>query len=422
MEQEIDVQDTEIPQFFRIYVRRTRFTCEIMLRTRFEEPAARCPFKVRKGSTTVCSNVSSDIGVAVCDLPAGAYTLQLTPHEDAPFVQTFFELQVSEDGKFSPLEHKVRTKTTDVQINLVTPDGEPAPDCFFHLETQFQPSGALARTREMKVTSDATGVASATMGLLEPYIFKVKPTGKAMEYMPQQFIFQTAHREVTIVVARSIFGFIKEDNIALVIDSSGSMQVYMEDVKIALNAVITEQLYQSKKRFNIVTYTSKSLGFRSDLVSCTKENLEDAMRFCDAIEAGGGSELVKCLEHTLAFSELDAVYIVTDGKTEMKDEFLNQVRALYFKHPKRPTLNTIGINCVPRRLTWQGLQAVALLTQGTFRPVCLEQAIIDAGPPPHLQTGDSAMLNAIDFAPAIGGVATDEEEAEDSGPDAYDSP
>merc|ERR1719456_1119218 len=105
----------------------------------------------------------------------------------------------------------------------------------------------MARTREMKCHANEAGVAVATMGLLEPYIFKVKPTGKAAEYMPQHFVFQTDRREVTIVVARSIFGTIAEDNVALIIDTSGSMQVYLDDIKIALNAVITEQLYQSKK-------------------------------------------------------------------------------------------------------------------------------------------------------------------------------
>merc|ERR1711879_125929 len=196
--------------------------------------------------------------------------------------------------------------------------------------------------------------------------------------MPQHFVFQTDRREVTIVVARSIFGTIAEDNVALVIDTSGSMQVYLDDIKTALNAVITEQLFHSKKQFNIVSYTGKSFAFRRDLVDASQENLEDAMRFCDAFEAGGGSELLKSMEHAFQFANLEAMYIVTDGKTEMKDQFLNQVRAMYFTHPRRPKLHTIGINCVPRRLTWQGLTAVALLTQATFRPVCLEQAAIDA--------------------------------------------
>ena len=166
------------------------------------------------------------------------------------------EMNVKNDGSFEPLETKVQTKTTDVYMNLVTPDGEPAPDCAFTIEPQFAPTGAMSRTREMKCHANESGVAVATMGLLEPYIFKVKPTGKADEYMTQSFVFQTDRREVTIVVARSIFGTIGEDNVALVIDTSGSMQVYLDDVKIALNSVITEQLFQSQKQFNVATYTN----------------------------------------------------------------------------------------------------------------------------------------------------------------------
>jgi len=409
--EEVEVHDTDIPQFFRISVRRVRFTCEVILRTRFMEPVSNCPFKVKDAqSNLLYAGISSDIGVAACDLPVGSYTIQLTPTEDLPFVATTIELHVKDDGTFEPLEKTVQTKTTDVSINLVTPDGEPAPDCLFYLEAQFVQSGA--RKREMKCHANEVGVAIATMGLLEPYIFKVKSMGKAAEYMPQHFVFQTDRREVTIVVARSIFGSITEDKVALVIDTSGSMQVYLEDVKVALNSVITEQLFQSKKQFNIVTYTNKSMAFRTELVDSTQENLEDAMRFCDAFEAGGGSELGKAMQHAFQFANIEAMYIVTDGKTEMKDQFLNQVRSMYFAHPKRPKLHTIGINCVPRRMTWQGLQAVALLTQATFRPVCLEQAAIDAAPPPAL-CGDSTQWSGVDLAPATSGLPegpTDEDE------------
>merc|ERR1712100_858388 len=102
------------------------------------------------------------------------------------------------------------------------------------------------------------------------------------------------------------------------------------------------------------------------------------------------------------------------GKTEMKDAFLNEVRAMYFTHPKRPKLHTVGINCVPRRLTWQGMQAMALLTQAKFRPVCLEQANIDSAPPPGGMPVESTLWAGVDLAQPILELpegATDEDEA-----------
>jgi len=418
---QIEVHDTDVPQSFAITVQRLRFSCEVILRTRFEEPVSNCPFRIKDSvGDHVSSGLTSDIGVALCEVLAGTYSLELTPGEESPFVATRMELKVNEDASFEPLEKTVLTKVTEVRINLVTPDGEPAPDCVFWLEAQFTPAGGSIRARELKCQADESGVASSTMSLLESYVFRVKPTGKAAEYMPQHFVFQTDRREVTIVVARSIFGTITEDKIALVVDTSGSMQVYLDDIKIALNGVLTEQLFQSKKQFNIVSYTQRSLAFRPAIVDCTQENLEDAMRFCDAFEAGGGSELLKCMEHAFNYSDLDAMYIVTDGKTEMKEHFLNQVRSMYFTHPKRPKLHVIGINCVPRRMTWQGLQAIALLTQGTFRPVCLEQACIDAAPPPAM-FADSMQFSGVDLAPAFAEVAEGGSE-EDENTDAYESP
>mmetsp|Transcript_148439 Transcript_148439/g.262024 ORF Transcript_148439/g.262024 Transcript_148439/m.262024 type:complete len:792 (-) Transcript_148439:106-2481(-) len=393
--QQLEVHDTDVPQFFRVNVRRVRFTCEIMLRTRFEEPAANCPFRVKSlKNMTICTGVSTDIGLAICDVPSGQYTMKLEPPEELPYVQMSFDVNVFEDGTFQPLECKVQTKVTDVKINLVTPDGEPAPDCVFYLEPQFLEAGVMGRAREMRCHADEKGVAIATMGLLEPYIFRVKATNKAAEYMPQQFVFQTSRRDITAVVARSIFGPIHEDRVALVIDTSGSMQAYLDDVKVAVNSVITQQFYKSKKLFNILTYTSKSAAFRPDLVDCSQLNVEDAMRFCDAMEAGGSSEMLRSIEHAFRFPTLEALYVVTDGKCDLKDEFLNQLRALFFTHPKRPKVNTIGINCIPQRLTWQGLQAMALLTQGKFRAVCLEQSAIDVAARPAGFGEDSVGFSA----------------------------
>jgi len=428
LSQELEVHDSDVPQLFRIQVRRIRFTCEIMLRTQFEEPAPRCPFRVKDiQGATICTNASTEIGVAICDLPVGTFLMKLEPSDESPFVYDSIEVHVREDGTFEPLEWRVPTKVTDVKIHLVTPDGEPAAHCAFYLEPQFPEAGVMGRAREMKCHSDDAGVAVATMGLLEPYVFRVKAIGKDAEYMPQQFVFQTDRRHITAVVARSIFGPVLEEWVVLVIDTSGSMQVYLDDIKAALNGVIVEQFHKSEKLFNIISFTGINTAFRGELVDCSQQNLEDALRFCSTMEAGGGSDLLGAIEHSFRFQDVQAVYLVTDGKCEINDSLLNRLRALYFAHPGRPKVHAIGINCVPRRLTWQGLQALSLLTQGSFRSVCLEQAVVDlaAQHAMGLATNRSSQLLDIGTAgiAAVAGKMTSDEDtgagedgfAEDSG-------
>jgi len=296
---------------------------------------------------------------------------------------------------------------------LVTPDGEPAPGCLFNLTPQFNEAAASTRAWEMSLRTDDNGIATATMSLLEPYIFRVKATGKPMEYMPQQFTFQTDRRKVTAVVARSIFGPILENKVALMVDTSGSMGVYIKDIKAALNLAMVQQFHKSPKHFNIVSFTERCSELRPELVECSTQNLEDAMYFCEAMECGGCSGILEVIKRAFQFSGLEAMYIVTDGKCEVGEErnrMLNHVRALYFAHPNRPKINTIGINCVPKRMTYRGLEEMATLTQGTFRPVCLQQDSIDPVDARVAQGGATIgqAVSGLDLTPHHG-VTTDEE-------------
>eukprot|EP00927_Polykrikos_kofoidii_P063335 TRINITY_DN58147_c0_g1_i1.p1 TRINITY_DN58147_c0_g1~~TRINITY_DN58147_c0_g1_i1.p1 ORF type:complete len:441 (-),score=83.10 TRINITY_DN58147_c0_g1_i1:109-1395(-) len=406
-------------QFFRIVVHRVRFDVAIMLRTHFGVSPTDVPFTVRTASgALICAHQrSSDIGVASFDAPAGRYQLKVEPGEDSPFVQAVADIAVYENGSFHPTDCKMETKNVDVKICLVTPDGQPAPSCLFHISPRFDEEAANSgRSIEMAFRTDSNGVAMATMGLLEPYIFKVKSSGKVMEYMPQHFAFQTDRRTFTAVVARAILGMIPERHVAFVVDSSGSMQVYMEDIKVAINSALVQQFHRSQKRFNIITFTQGQVMFRPDLVDCSAQNIQDAMQFCESIVAGGESGAVNALEKVFLLANIDAAYLLTDGKCDVGDTLLNRLRALYFSHPQRPKVHTIGINCLPRGHTWRGLSAMATLTEGRFRPVCLEQ---DAGDPvvgvayPSFLVGENSALEGglsvgLDLQPLQEGTTTEE--------------
>jgi len=257
------------------------------------------------------------------------------------------------------------------------------------------------------------------MTLLEPYIFKVKPTRQAAEYMPQQFVFQTDRRKLTAVVARTIFGPIPEERVVLAVDVSGSMQGYISDVKAALNLALVQQFSGSSKQFNIITFTDMQEQFRPDFVDCEPEALEDAMQFVETIEAGGSSGLVPSLSRIFRLGSFDAVYVVTDGKFGVGDEFLAHLRSLYFGPPSRPKVHTIGINLAPARITWRGLEAAASLTKGSFRPVSLEPEVLDpiSGPSRKrskeiaaLATGTAAGRQGVDLEPAGPQAMTTDEE------------
>lgn len=264
----------------------------------------------------------------------------------------------------------------------------------------------------MRCKTDDKGAALVTVGLLEPYIFRVHSSDQATEYMPQEFVFQTDKRQITAVVARTVIGPLPEERVMIMVDASGSMQAYLDDVKSALALTLVQQFHKSAKQFNILCCTENVEAFRSRLVPSTTNNIEAAMGFVESLEAGGCTELLRSVEHCFGnFTEFDALYLVTDGKAEIRDDFLQRVQQVYLGHPNRPKLHVIAINCVPRRLTWRGLQALTLLTQAAFRPVCLEQAWVD---PAKGTLGVQAACSAL-AGMDLRGMSSDEEVQQGSG-------
>lgn len=370
---EFEVRESDAKQFFQLCVTRKRFAVNVVLRTKFEELVVRCPWVVKNAQGLVAEGLSSSSGVVVCELPIGRYPMYLVPTVDMPYEKKTMEIHIFENGSHMPMDAMVETKFSDVVLSLITPDGLPAPNCTFTLVAKFSEHGGI----EQVLCSNGEGQAKATMSMLEPYIFKVRETGKASEYMTQEFVFMTDTWSVIVVVARSVFGVISESNVAFVVDASGSMQPYLANAKSALNLALVQQFRGSDRMFNIISFTGRQEQFSSSLGDSTARNLENAMRFCECISPGGRSRLLDAIIHTLRIPDLHAMYVVTDGKTEIDDDFQRRLKAYYSACANKPKIHLIGINCPPQRLTYRGLRRISNIGQGNFRAICMEPQVSD---------------------------------------------
>ncbi|CAE7618586.1 VWA3A [Symbiodinium sp. CCMP2456] len=374
---DLEVLDIDGQQSFRICVQRCRFLCEIALHTRFNEPARGCPFVVRSGrkrlQAHIAKGITSSTGMARVELPPGKLVFALEPEGESPYVPMQFELQVGETGDFEPRSHKVETKSVNVSLSLMTPYGEPAPFCDFELRACFRENGTLADEGGMSFCSDEQGQVLVALELLEPFVFSVKPSGSGSEYIPQDISFLTDRQSLTIVVVRSLLGKIAEDSVVFVVDTSGSMQAYLDDVTSAVNLALIQQFHKTGRRFNILTFTDYQVEFQDDLVDATPKNVEAAMQFCQHAQAGGISNLSAALRLAFAYKRAEAIYLITDGESDVTEDLLTQVQVQYLSHPMRPRLHTVGINCAPGGARNRGLQKLAQLTSGCFRAPCLEQ-------------------------------------------------
>lgn len=373
-DQPFEVAKTEIPQFFRLNVVRTKFEVELLLTTRFDDPATNTDVRfLNTSDDSVVACRTSDIGLLRADLPPGTHVLSFEPTDESPFGPTDFVVTVKPDGSFDPQRGTVPTKTREVSIYLITPDGEPAPGCAFTITAPH----SLTNATKQLLRTDEAGVATLELTLLEPTLFDIAAKKEPQEYMPQHFEFQTDRATVTAVVARTVFGVVIEGRVVFLLDVSGSMQPYLEEMKRDITEVLLQQLMPTQRCFNLVAYSEKVVSWREDLEPATPESVDSALRFLTPLAAGGGTDVVAGVEAALHGSSVEAVFLISDGKNDITDQVLQRLSLLYYSHETRPGIHTLAINCIPHRRGWKSLKAVSLATRGVFRPVCMVQESAD---------------------------------------------
>eukprot|EP00434_Breviolum_minutum_P027874 symbB.v1.2.024659.t1/scaffold2352.1/size103767/5 len=213
LSQELEVQDIDAHQLFRIIVKRLRFACEFVLRSRFDEPVRRCPFVVRSklDGSYIASGTTSDAGVANVELPVGTMQFHLAPKHTSAFVATSFEVQVNDNGDFLPLRQEVETKSVNVQLNLITPDGEPAPFCNFQLKARFSQDGSLSTENALSLCLEP-GIFGAELtampvpgpqGIAFVNALARSPSPNFRDRIPASFSFSEAPRPREVPCGRS---------------------------------------------------------------------------------------------------------------------------------------------------------------------------------------------------------------------------
>merc|ERR1719313_2034216 len=139
-----EVGKTEIPQFFRLNVNRTRFDVELLLSTRFEEPVKNCAVGVREHGDQEVRAQTSEIGLLRIALAPGKHFISVEPEGWQPYAPVMTSVEVRDDGSYSPQRAEVPTQVREVQLFLITPDGEPAEGVEFALRAQHLETEAAA--------------------------------------------------------------------------------------------------------------------------------------------------------------------------------------------------------------------------------------------------------------------------------------
>src|SRR5213078_1050256 len=112
-------------------------------------------------------------------------------------------------------------------------------------------------------------------------------------------------------------------DVTLVLDVSGSMQGRkMEQARAAGKQLLAT--LRPDDRFRLIDFSSDVRTFRDEFTAATPENLREANRYLDALEAQGGTNIEGALREALRPSvtsgRLPVVLFVTDGEPTVGEQ------------------------------------------------------------------------------------------------------
>ncbi|XP_065416052.1 von Willebrand factor A domain-containing protein 3A isoform X3 [Chrysemys picta bellii] len=164
--------------------------------------------------------------------------------------------------------------------------------------------------------------------------------------------------------SRRLFGTILETKVCILIDTSGSMDPYLQQVTKELTSLIWEQLRKNNARFNLLKFADDIDTWQEFLVEATDETCHDAVQWVSKFQAHGNTCVLKALQKAFCFQDLEALYVLTDGKPDTSCSLiLKEVEKIRKKQTIK--IHTISFNCSDRRAN-EFLKKLASQTGGRY--------------------------------------------------------
>ncbi|XP_019397714.1 PREDICTED: von Willebrand factor A domain-containing protein 3A isoform X1 [Crocodylus porosus] len=147
--------------------------------------------------------------------------------------------------------------------------------------------------------------------------------------------------------SRRLFGTILETKVCILIDTSGSMDPYLQQVTKELTTLIWEQLRKNDARFNLLRFAENTEAWQECLVEATDETCHSAVQWVSKFQAHGNTCILKALQKAFSFQDVEALYVLTDGKPDTSCSLiLKEIEKLRKKQAIK--IHTISFNCADR--------------------------------------------------------------------------
>ncbi|EMP34967.1 von Willebrand factor A domain-containing protein 3A [Chelonia mydas] len=201
-------------------------------------------------------------------------------------------------------------------------------------------------------------------GIVKHLQFQPKELEDYVEQMERVLCCYIRRIQWLLSGSRRLFGTILETKVCILIDTSGSMDPYLQQVTKELTSLIWEQLRKNNARFNLLRFAEDIDTWQEFLVEATDETCHDAVQWVSKFQAHGTTCILKALQKAFCFQDIEALYVLTDGKPDTSCSLiLKEVEKIRMKQTTK--IHTISFNCSDRRAN-EFLKKLASQTGGRY--------------------------------------------------------
>ncbi|XP_023379583.1 von Willebrand factor A domain-containing protein 3A [Pteropus vampyrus] len=164
--------------------------------------------------------------------------------------------------------------------------------------------------------------------------------------------------------SRRLFGAILERKVCILLDTSGSMGPYLQQVKTELILLIWEQLRKHCDSFNLISFAEGLQLWQDTLVETTDAACHEAMQWVTRLHAEGSTSVLQALLKAFSLRGVEGLYLLTDGKPDTSCSLvLSEAQRLTEERDVR--VHTVSLSCSGRaEVTF--LRSLASLTGGRY--------------------------------------------------------
>nr|XP_010959331.1 PREDICTED: von Willebrand factor A domain-containing protein 3A [Camelus bactrianus] len=183
--------------------------------------------------------------------------------------------------------------------------------------------------------------------------------------------------------SRRLFGIILESKVCILLDTSGSMGPYLQQVKTELVLLIWEQLRKHCDSFNLLSFAEGLQPWQDTLVATTDAACHEAMQWVTHLHPQGSTSVLQALLKAFSFPDVEGLYLLTEWKPDTSrrlshhfPEPLGEIQLLQEK--TKTKLYLAKLTCLagrwaqpqpsapPRRTAVHFLRDLASLTGGRY--------------------------------------------------------